>query len=306
MIGLWTLLACSSPAPPAPAADGGVADTENGDSGHIDAGLGDTGAADSDVEPEPEPYCEPTADGLRCSHEHTVVEAAGLKRDVLFQTPHGSAPAAGWPWVMVFQGSFVAPIFFWEADIDDAFGAIHQVESTNALLNAGFAVVTPTALAETFWQTNVAPYNVLWETSADHAYMEALFEAVEAGEFGPLDVGQAFASGLSSGGMMTSRMAVSYPGRFCALAIHAGTYATCAGSLCWVPSTLPSDHPPTHFFRGDNDLIVPGWTVMAYYDGLVEQGTTAEMTTEANIGHAWLASAVDRQVAWFEGHSCNL
>jgi len=67
------------------------------------------------------------------------------------------------------------------------------------------------------------------------------------GIFGHLNNKNKFATGISSGGCMTSRMAVSYEGEFRALAIAAGSYATCGGILCVIPIFLPRDHPPTLF-----------------------------------------------------------
>jgi poly(3-hydroxybutyrate) depolymerase len=128
-----------------------------------------------------------------------------------------------------------------------------------------------------------------------------MHEAIAQGTFGPLDVERAYASGLSSGGYMTSRMAVSYPGQFKALAIHAASYATCLGAACVVPG-LPSDHPPTAFFHGDDDTTAPLWAAKAYEKALSDQGTATQFTTEANIGHAWLAAAVDGQTAWFNAN----
>ncbi|MCP4500742.1 MAG: hypothetical protein GY822_12345 [Deltaproteobacteria bacterium] len=90
-----------------------------------------------------------------------------------------------------------------------------------------------------------------------HQLMLALFENVSLQKFGPLDDQRLFAIGISSGGYMTSRMAVSYPGRFVALAIVAGGHATCSGPICNLPDALPRDHPPTVFLHGKQDVVVP-------------------------------------------------
>jgi len=116
------------------------------------------------------------------------------------------------------------------------------------------------------------------------------------GMFGYLDYKRKFATGISSGGYMTSRMAVSYAGsfifsflffkkkknshfnslllnillgEFLSLAVAAGSYATCAGPLCVVPN-LPLNHPPTLFLHGGLDPIVPQFTMETYADKLTE------------------------------------
>ena len=82
------------------------------------------------------------------------------------------------------------------------------------------------------------------------------FSAASTAAFGPINTTRLYAMGISSGGFMTSRMAVSYPGKFRALADHSGSYATCSDT-CTVPTPLPSNHPPTLFLHGDTDAIVP-------------------------------------------------
>ena len=59
--------------------------------------------------------------------------------------------------------------------------------------------------------------------SNDHAFRTPkIFDAIAAGTFGPLNSNRLFATGIER---ITSRMAVSYPGKFKALAIAAGSYA---------------------------------------------------------------------------------
>ena len=101
--------------------------------------------------------------------------------------------------------------------------------------------------------------------------MKAILEEISNpnGLFGHLNYKRKYATGISSGGYMTSRMAVSYGGEFRSLVVAAGSYATCAGPICIVPR-LPNDHPPTLHLHGGSDLIVPPFTMEMYYDALVE------------------------------------
>ena len=87
---------------------------------------------------------------------------------------------------------------------------------------------------------------------------------MKSGKFGPIDMNNLFATGISSGGYETSRMAISMPGVFKALAIESASYATCGGALCFVPDDLPVDHPPTMFLHGEADMIVPISTMWSY------------------------------------------
>lgn len=243
---------------------------------------------------------------LTCDHKTLTLKTSAMLeplRDVHWQVPLGQAPSAGWPWVVVFQGSFFPAGQAWTATPDMVYGAFALVSTFAALLDAGYALLTPEAAWDgtTFWDTNVAPWNVAWSTSPDAALMTALFAAVEAGDFGPLDPKRRFAAGISSGGYMTSRMAVAYPGTFRALAIVAGSYATCAGALCAVPP-LPADHPPTLFMHGELDTVVPLWTAKLYQQALDKQGTPTALIVDPKGGHGWPAAGPKAIVDFFAAH----
>ncbi|MCA9635395.1 MAG: hypothetical protein KC420_05110, partial [Myxococcales bacterium] len=171
------------------------------------------------------------------------------------------------------------------------------------LLDAGFAVLTPEAHADgnTFWDTNIPPYSTSWELAPDHAFMLAIFAAIDDGVFGPLDSDTMYATGISSGGYMTSRMAVSYPGRFTALAIQSASYAPCSGPFCVVPP-LDASHPPTLLLAGAQDPIVPLSTIEPYRDALVVAGVDTELIVDEAAGHAWIKAAPDAVLGWFLGH----
>jgi predicted esterase len=128
-----------------------------------------------------------------------------------------------------------------------------------------------------------------------------LFAALSAGELGSLDPQSLYAMGISSGGYMTSRMAVSYQGKFKALAIASGSYATCGGLACVVPP-LPSDHPPTLFLHGDLDAIVPIQTMESYRSALKSQGLQSCEVVDRGAGHQWLTEGPGAVLAWFEQH----
>ena len=264
--------------------------------GGSDAFALDAGATDASLGSR----CMVSATSVTCAHETMMVEG----RAVHWQVPLGAAPAAGFPAVIAFQGTSLPSEMTWSGQSTDAYGLYDQALLVAHLLDAGFTVITPDAAGAgtTYWDTNIPPYATAWETSPDHQLMLALFAAIDAGTFGSVDDTHLYATGFSSGGYMTSRMAVSYAGRFRALAIQSGSYATCGGSLCVVPSTLPTDHPPTLFLHGTLDTLVPIATMMQYESTLRGQGIATRIVTDAAAGHQWIDAAPDAALAWFQAH----
>ncbi|MFO0550508.1 MAG: hypothetical protein U0271_19090 [Polyangiaceae bacterium] len=247
--------------------------------------------------------CRLTGDTLTCAHATAEFEGGAFgatTRQVHFMTPATDAPDEGFPVAILFQGSFHSAEGMWSSTRGDDFGGFHETELVEALLDAGFAVVTPETRFDgsTFWDTNVVPFSSDWELSEDNELMLALLDAIDAGELGPLDDDRLYAAGISSGGYMTSRMAVSYPGRFRRLAIQSASYATCSGALCVVPE-LRSDHPPTLFLHGQSDLIVPIGTMRDYAGALASMGVQAPRFEDPSAGHEWLAEAPEQIVDWF-------
>src|SRR3569832_1997173 len=183
----------------------------------------------------------------------------------------------------------------------EPFGADYQGLTVKQLLEAGFAVLAPQThlIGTTFWDTDIPPWSAAWELSPDHSFMLAIFDAIEGGTFGSLNPARLYAAGISSGGYMTSRMAVSYPGKFKALAIQSASYATCpVGPSCLVPE-LPADHPPTLLLAGLLDPVVPLWTIQAYQARLDAQGIKTQLIVDNLASHQWIPAAPDAAVNWF-------
>jgi poly(3-hydroxybutyrate) depolymerase len=221
-------------------------------------------------------------------------------RAVYFELPAGPAPDAGWPTVVAYQGSFFSASQFFSSSASDPFGAYNETLTVADLLAAGFAVVAPdTAGGATFWDTNVPPWDAAWSDSPDALFLAALLGAMGQGQLGPLDMGALYAMGISSGGYMVSRMAVSYPGRFTALAIESASYATCAGPACMVPP-LPANHPPTLFLHGLLDDIVPITTMEQYRVALDADGRPTAEVVDPSAGHEWIPEGPAAVVAWFQ------
>lgn len=244
--------------------------------------------------------CVEDATSLHCEHQSRSTDG----RTVHWQVPVGAPPAAGWPAVILFQGSSFPPDSFWDVAADWPFGAWHQGHVTRALLDHGFAVITPSTArsGHSYWDSNDWRLKDHWENSEDRQFLLQLFDDLEHGAFGSLDAHRLYAAGISSGAYMTSRMAVAFPGRFRALAIQSGSYATCGGPFCKVPATLPAAHPPTLFLHGKRDFIVPLSTMQAYRARLVAQGTPTRAVVDARANHEWLCVAPAEIEAWFSKH----
>jgi poly(3-hydroxyoctanoate) depolymerase len=292
--------ACSAEQPIATLADGGaVLDVgASFDGGAIlDAEIGDAG-----VEPAPS-RCTVTADRAECTKRSMTLSALLVPRTVTWELPLGTPPAAGWPTVIFFQGTTVAGSEAFAADHDATFGQYRLTRTVKALLDRGFAVVAPNALigGATAWETNIPPWSVAWATSSDHLLMLELFRALDAAELGPIDSDRLYAMGISSGGFMTSRMAVSYPGRFRGLAVHSGSYATCS-AICVLPRDLPADHPPTLFLHGQADSTMPIASMIPYREALIAMGIVVASDIDPVAGHEWIEGGVSSVPAWFEQH----
>jgi dienelactone hydrolase len=246
--------------------------------------------------------CQVFPSDVICTAQELSLTALLIRRKVTYQVPIGTPPPGGWPTVVYFQGSFFAGSRAFAAGRGDLFGAYNLTLTIKALLDAGYAVLAPDALlgGTTFWQTNIPPWSLLWNTSSDHAFLLAIFQAISEGRFGPLDADHLYAMGISSGGFMTSRMAVSYRGRFRALAVASGSYATCS-ALCLVPA-LPADHPPTLFLHGRLDLVVPLSVMEQYRDALLRTGHPVKSIVNDTAGHQWVEEGPKAVPDWFSTH----
>jgi predicted esterase len=254
--------------------------------------------------PETSAFCDQNGWRLQCEHHTTVLETKAGRREVFWQVPDGPPPEGGWPVVLFFQGAFVPAEKMWDASERAMFGMYDQVRTIETLLAHGYGVITPTAPLRglTTWSTNVPPWSSSWEGSPDDHLVDLILERVERGDFGRLDPAKLHAVGLSSGGYMSSRMALAYPGRFRSLVIASGSYATCLGPLCNVPDQLPADHPPTRFLHGGLDVFIPAWTMAGYRDRLEEQGIETESVISPFLGHSWPKDSPELVLGWFEDH----
>lgn len=301
----------ASSSPATSPGDGNHGGSTPGDDGSApsaspDAGGG-TASGDAAVgggDGQAESRCTATATQVTCKYQQETVQIPNGSRTVYWQVPLGKPLGAGWPVVFLFQGSFFEASTFFSGAPSDPFGQYYGALMVKNLLDAGFAVIAPDAAVSgsTYWETNIPPYATDWSSAPDNALMEGLFNQITSGTFGPLDGARLYATGPSSGGYMTSRMAVSYQGKFRALAIESASYATCGGPACTIPTPLPSDHPPTLFLHGGMDPLVPVSTMEAYNSDLVAEGKVTKVVIDPNATHQWIAAAPTEVPAWFQAY----
>ncbi len=238
---------------------------------------------------------------INCSYQTLSLPSSSItSRDIKFQIPLGSPPAGGWPVALIYQGTLF-PVEF-NQDTRAPFGGFYETKVIKTLLDNGYAVLAPRAPAELAWLTNSAGPLTNYNITTDYTFLNNVLDAIEDGIFGPLNDNRKYATGISSGGYNTSRMAVSFPGEFKGLVVASASYATCAGPVCAVPYNLPSDHPPTYFIHGFLDAIVPWWTMDIYYDRLLSKGIETGRHTNSWAGHEWLPESPELVLNWFNQH----
>lgn len=236
---------------------------------------------------------------LHCPRSTMVVASGALtEREVLWQLPAGVAPRRGWPVVLLSQGSWFPVEFSRPRHLP--FGGFHEVRLIQALLDHGYAVIAPRATLQIGWTTNLPLPNYKW--TSDYRVFSEILKKIEAGDFGKLNSDRLYATGISSGGYNTSRLVLTFPGKFRAIAIQSASYATCLGPACLIPSTLPAHHPPTLLLHGGRDLTVPLFTALWFEEVLQANGVEVRTLVNPSVGHGWLPEAPEAVLDWFETH----
>lgn len=220
------------------------------------------------------------------------------QRDVLWQLPEGTPPAKGWPAVLLSQGSWFPVEFSRPSYLP--FGGFNEVKLIRELLDSGFAVIAPRATLNVGWITNI-PHGE-YEKTADYQVLSEVIRRMKSGTFGKIDPQSLYATGISSGGYNTSRLVITFPGVFRAIAIQSGSYADCLGPLCGMPDSLPRNHPPTLFLHGEKDIAVPVGTARKFHELLKEEGVETEMIVDPKARHAWIDAAPEAIRHWFSTH----
>ena len=264
--------------------------------------------------------CTQNANGWSCTHtkRYNYYWCGGyyIPRAVRWQVPEGTPPAGGWPVAFYFAGTQPSDYnHAFDRDYGETFGLEYEPQIIRELLDAPnggtkYAVIVadPPATSGSwqYWHTNVVnPYSA----SCDAQFFPDFFGEIKSGSYGAAsqyDMNKRYAYGISSGGFNSSRMAVTYnsgtgnANTWKALGIVAASYATCSYSCGTIP-TLPTNHPPTKFWHGQNDGIVPISTMYAYFNKLVQGGFTTQKLENPN-GHQLTVDnlGVSGIKAWFD------
>ncbi len=228
----------------------------------------------------------------------TVFPGTRFQREILWQTPEGNAPRNGWPVVVLSQGSWF-PIEF-SRPKNLPFGGFNEVRVIRELLDNGYAVVAPRATLNVGWITNLP--HASYKLTSDYTVLKKTVEMISDGSFGPLNKKKVFATGISSGGYNTSRLAITFPGVFRAIVIQSASFATCLGPVCVMPKKIASDHPPTRFLHGAMDIAVPVITAQAFHETLRNNFIETDIIINPMSGHGWLDSSPEHVLSWFESH----
>lgn len=239
-----------------------------------------------------------------------------VPRAVRWQVPEGTPPAGGWPVVFYYAGTQPTDTeHAFERETGEPFGLEYEPQIIHELLDDPYAtgkkyavfVADPPASGGwlQYWHTNVVyPYSA----SCDSRFFPDFFAEIKSGNYGPAlqyDMNRRFAYGISSGGYNSSRMAVTFnsgsgnANTWKALGISSASYAACS-YYCSVPG-LPTNHPPTKFWHGQNDPLAPISTMYEYFNKLMQGGFATEKVEHAS-GHAWTADALGNTgiKEWFD------
>ncbi len=270
--------------------------------------------------------CGADADGnWSCTHQKRYnyywCGFAYVPRAVRWQVPEGTPPPGGWPVAFYYAGTQPTDLkHAFDRDLGEPFGMGYEPQIIHELLDdpymtgkkyAVFVADPPSSAGWVqAWHTNlVVPYSA----SCDAQFFPDFFGEIKSGSYGAAsqyNMNRRYAYGASSGGFNSSRMAVTYnngggtgnANTWKALGIVAASYATCSYSCGSIP-TLPANHPPTKFWHGQNDPLVPLTTMLAYYNKLAVGGFTTQKIEHPG-GHAFTADAIGASgiKSWFDLH----
>ncbi len=240
--------------------------------------------------------CREQNDKLECPFQKTSISG----REILYSLPQSENNASKkTPVVLLFQGS-ATPIEF-SRHKNDRFHTYYELETIENLLNHGYAVIVPRPTLNLVWDTNLFPWSMNYQSTADYAFMLKILNYISDGSFGNLDAKHIYAAGFSSGGYQSSRMAITFPEQIRAVAIQSASYATCVGFMCWV-GLIPDNHPPTLFLHGRQDDVVPISTMKKYAQALLKKNIPFSIWVDEHQGHEWSIEAPQKILNWFDSN----
>lgn len=306
------------------------------------------------------PLCSESEKEIRCHFQQTTVGG----RKVLYQIPQTPASEGGYPLVVMLE--------CWNAETESAFvghaecekdgemqpckydAHLNKAKVTKELLENGYAVVAPAAATYSsdfgqslgnFWETNkegakwhdkVEPPAISsWREAGeghDRYMLSALYEEVAKGTWAQFNLRRLHAVGFSSGGFMTSRLAVNplhEDRRFASLVVVGAGIFYCPMSIfggCEPPEVSvssphlqPTHHAPTLLLHCNEDEFVDSKVSSLYQKQLKANGVTAQFASldggshmteykeadspNTDCGHNWPASSHKWVRYWFDTHT---
>jgi len=222
----------------------------------------------------------------------------GRERQFYYKKPSGSGP---FPVIIVLHGR--------AQDADVWLNSSKaQGQFVSYALSEGYAIIAPDSVEP------ICPGVKQWDytrttDSVDLPFFDKIFEWID--DNSQLNSNRIYVAGISSGGFMTSRLALYFPTKIKAVAIHSAGNADkvsfdseCNTNFDESIPTVSSDHPPTLLIHGENDNIVPYLMGQKYYQGLQNAGIEANMLsqTTCTICHRWFSEYDDDILDWFNKH----
>ncbi len=235
-----------------------------------------------------------------------LVSVADTQRELLIFRPTQatSSPA---PVMIYFHGTNF-PVEL-SRPLNAAYGLAHENAYIQALTDAGFVVIAPTANrivpfyvgpSVLAWEANVSPYSSHFKRGRDYQLTEYLLKNLEDLSDTPIDRDHIFLSGFSSGGYMASRLAQEAPiaQLIRGIVVHSASYGECSPWQCHIPAHLPAYHPPTLLVANKDDSIVP-FNSVEMYQSRLRENKIPQQAVFANEGdHAWKKNHGARVVEW--------
>lgn len=202
---------------------------------------------------------EVTQDIKSGSYNKTITTADGLLRSYIVHIPTGHDPKKKYPLVLVFHGGFG-----WAENIETQSG-MSQLADKN-----GFIAVYPNGIES---NTNIRTWNAgdccgysSRKNIDDVSFVRQLVDSLE--KTYSIDKTKLFATGMSNGGMLTSRLACEASDLFTAVAPVAGTLQ--------ISECNPVKKVPILIIHGTEDKNVP-------FAGGVGEGIATQFNTFVSV-----------------------
>lgn len=181
-------------------------------------------------------------------------------------------------------------------------GSSDQNSFTAEALKQGFLVIAPDSISPYCKSAKQWDYTT---RSIDFSFIESIFSWAEDS----LGAEKIYIIGISSGGFMTERLAITYPKTINAVVIHSAgspdnaileTSGVCGVKFNTNTLSIPTTHPPTYLLHGQTDRIVDYEIGRNLYTGLVASGIKTEMYTKPMGRHQWFSEQNRTILEWLK------